>query len=43
MLRAVGELGGFAKWAQFFESYMEVGDNLAKLGAMPDAEVFQIK
>jgi hypothetical protein len=43
MLRAVGELGGFAKWAQFFESYKEVRDNLAKLGAMPDAEVFQIR
>ena len=43
MLRAVGELGGFAKWAQFFESYKEVRDNLAKLGAMPDSGVFQIK
>ena len=36
MLRAVGELGGFTKWAQFFESYKEVRDNLAKLGAMPE-------
>lgn len=43
MLRAVGELGGFTKWAQFFESYKEVRDNLAKLGAMPDSGVFQIK
>ena len=42
MLRAVGELGGFAKWAQFFESYKEVRDNLAKLGAMPDADIFQM-
>lgn len=43
MLRAVGELGGFSKWAQFFESYKEVRDALTKLGAMPDAEVVQIK
>ena len=43
MLRAVGELGGFSKWAQFFESYKEIRDTLTKLGAVPDAEIVQIK
>lgn len=31
MLRAVGELGGFAKWAQFYESYAAVRSKLEAL------------
>lgn len=31
MLRAVGELGGFAKWAQFYESYAAVRNKLETL------------
>ena len=37
MIRAVGELGGFSKWAQFYESYSGSRDQLAQLGALPDA------
>jgi hypothetical protein len=33
MLRAVGELGGFSKWAQFYGDYREARDKLTKLGA----------
>ncbi|WP_093559300.1 hypothetical protein [Pseudoduganella namucuonensis] len=32
MLRAVGELGGFAKWAQFYESYAMIRNKLSTLG-----------
>ncbi|WP_305805185.1 hypothetical protein [Stenotrophomonas sp. YIM B06876] len=39
MIRAVGELGGFSKWAQFYESYSDSRDRLAQLGALPGAEV----
>lgn len=31
MLRAVGELGGFAKWAHFYESYAAVRNKLEAL------------
>jgi hypothetical protein len=31
MLRAVGELGGFAKWARFYDSYAAVRNNLEAL------------
>lgn len=37
MIRAVGELGGFSKWAQFYESYSGSRDQLAQLGALPEA------
>ncbi|MFA5824993.1 MAG: hypothetical protein WC825_03350 [Gallionellaceae bacterium] len=40
MLRAVGELGGFAKWAKFFSNYQEIRNEIAKMGAMPDAKIF---
>lgn len=43
MLRAVGELGGFAKWAQFFDTYKEIREDLVKLGAMPEAKVLEAK
>lgn len=39
MLRAVGELGGFSKWAKFYEQYREARDKLVELGAMPTAPV----
>lgn len=39
MIRAVGELGGFSKWAQFYESYRSSRDQLAHLGALPEAKV----
>lgn len=42
MIRAVGELGGFGKWAQFFTNYRESRIELERLGALPLAEVSQI-
>ncbi|MBR7780250.1 hypothetical protein [Undibacterium rugosum] len=36
MLRAVGEMGGFRKWAQFFEKHQAVLAELKALHAMPD-------
>lgn len=39
MIRAVGELGGFSRWAQFYESYSGARDQLAQLGALPEAAV----
>lgn len=35
MLRVVGELGGFSKWAKFFEQYRSAQDKLSSLGALP--------
>lgn len=39
MLRAVGELGGFSKWAKFYEHHREARDKLIALGAVPIATV----
>ncbi|MBR7745148.1 hypothetical protein [Undibacterium baiyunense] len=39
MIRVVGELGGFSKWANFFEFYTAARDNLYKLGALPETSV----
>ncbi|MCI0152289.1 hypothetical protein KNO81_41550 [Paraburkholderia sediminicola] len=39
MLRAVGELGGFSKWAKFYEHHSEARDRLAGFGAIPTAPV----
>ncbi|MFM0704062.1 hypothetical protein [Paraburkholderia sediminicola] len=39
MLRVVGELGGFSKWARFYEQYREARDKLIELGAVPAATV----
>ena len=39
MLRAVGELGGFSKWAKFYEPYREARDKFGELGALPEATV----
>ncbi|HEX7643465.1 MAG TPA: hypothetical protein VF472_14760 [Burkholderiaceae bacterium] len=41
MLRAIGELGGFSKWAKFYEQYREVRDDLAKIGAMSEATIYE--
>jgi 16S rRNA G527 N7-methylase RsmG len=42
MIRAVGEMGGFSKWAQFFADYRESRLELERLGALPLADVSQI-
>jgi hypothetical protein len=42
MLRTVGELGGFSKWAKFYEHHREAHDKLAALGAIPVAPVSAI-
>lgn len=34
MIRAVGELGGSAKWAAFFKDYQAIRNELEKMGAM---------
>jgi hypothetical protein len=39
LIRAVGELGGFSKWAQFYQSYRDSRDRLIQLGALPEASV----
>ncbi|WP_197388889.1 hypothetical protein [Ralstonia pseudosolanacearum] len=39
MLCAVGELGGFSKWARFYEQFREARDKLIELGAVPAATV----
>jgi hypothetical protein len=36
LLRAVGAMGGFSMWAQFFEKHQETRKVLAQLGAIPD-------
>lgn len=43
MIRAIGELGGYTKWAQFFGSYKGVLEILTSMGAMPEAEIKPIK
>jgi hypothetical protein len=35
LLRSLGELGGFAKWAAFYERFQEARDALQKIGAIP--------
>jgi len=35
MLRVVGELGGFTKWAKFYEHYRGAHEKLRSLGAIP--------
>ncbi len=43
MLRAVGELGGYAKWAKFFDSYKDIRDELMKMRAMPIAKIIPLE
>ncbi|MFM0529741.1 hypothetical protein PQR11_32715 [Paraburkholderia strydomiana] len=42
MLRAVGELGGFSKWAGFYEQFRDARDKLGELGALPEAALSSI-
>jgi hypothetical protein len=35
MLRAVGELGGFGKWAAFYDQFRQARQQLDRLGATP--------
>jgi hypothetical protein len=35
LLRSLGELGGFAKWAAFYERFRDARDALQKIGAIP--------
>ena len=35
LLRSLGELGGFAKWAAFYERFWEARDALQKIRAIP--------
>jgi hypothetical protein len=35
LLRSLGELGGFAKWAAFYERFREARNALQKIGAIP--------
>lgn len=39
LIRAVGELGGFSRWAQFYDSYRDSRDRLVELGALPESTV----
>jgi hypothetical protein len=39
MILAVGELGGMAAYMRFFEDWQSVEAELARIGAMPDAEI----
>jgi hypothetical protein len=40
LLRAVGAMGGFSRWAQFFDSHQEVRRALTDFGAIPDNVAF---
>jgi hypothetical protein len=37
LLRAVGAMGGFSRWAQFFEKHQDVRRKLTDLGAIPES------
>ncbi|HEM7878109.1 hypothetical protein DF044_30790 [Burkholderia contaminans] len=39
LIRIVGELGGFGKWAKFYTEYRDAQEKLAALGAIPTAQV----
>ncbi|AVJ28149.1 hypothetical protein [Achromobacter spanius] len=42
MLRVVGELGGFSKWAKFYEHYRDARDKLGDLGALPSVSALDV-
>jgi hypothetical protein len=42
MIRAVGELGGFSKWARFYDSYKSLREELTTMGALPKASISTI-
>lgn len=37
LLRVVGAMGGFSRWAEFFQKHQEVRLKLTDLGAMPES------
>ena len=39
MIRAVGELGGSAKWAAFFKDFQSIRNDLENMGAMPSTVI----
>jgi hypothetical protein len=42
MLRAVGAMGGFKKWAEFYDQYRDARDKLAALNALPNAVIAEL-
>lgn len=42
MLKAVGEMGGFAKWSELFKDFQQVRRLLHEMNAMPNADVHQL-
>ena len=43
MIMAVGEIGGMAAWKRFFDGYQEVLNELENMGAMPSADIQNIR
>jgi hypothetical protein len=41
LLRSLGELGGFAKWAAFYEHFREAREALQQIGAIPAENKFR--
>lgn len=39
LLRAVGAMGGFSRWAQFFAEHQDVRRKLADLGVVPESVI----
>src|SRR4051812_39524995 len=39
LVRTVGEMGGFAKWAKFYEHHQAARDRLVEIGAIPTAPI----
>jgi hypothetical protein len=39
MIRAVGEMGGFSRWAQFFDSFRTSRDHLIQFGTLPETKI----
>jgi len=42
MLKAVGEMGGFAKWSKLFKDFQQVRQSLYEMNAMPNADIHQL-
>ena len=42
MLKAVGEMGGFAKWSELFKDFQQVRKLLLEMKAMPSADIHQL-
>jgi hypothetical protein len=43
MIRAVGELGGTAKWVKLFDGFSKAREELRTVGAMPNATVTPLR